>query len=63
MVKKKHTFQFDDVYALAMSYGWTEKYAQELAELASNISEGKRVVIKHKNQWNPKFIKELAATK
>jgi len=59
MVKRGHSFNTGEVYSKAINHGWPHQHAKKLSELAEKISQGQRVVIKQKNQWNPKVFDEV----
>lgn len=42
---------YQQVYTAATKRSWSERHAQELAELAEKIGSGGRVQIKHPRDW------------
>lgn len=59
MVNRGHTFDPATFKAEAVSAGWEPRHAESIAKLAGEISNGKRVVIKHKDRWNPDVFDEI----
>ena len=49
----------EEVYALAMENGWSERHAKELSELAEKIGSGKRVQVKHPRDWGRTIAKRI----
>jgi len=56
---EKEPLPYDTVKELALSNQWPERHASRLAELAQNIGEGKRVVIKSPRGWGEPTVSRL----
>jgi len=61
LVARGHTLDSGNIYSAALSNGWADRHAKKLGDLAGKITSGGRVVIKHKNLWNPAVFDEVEA--
>lgn len=59
MVSRGYIFDVSIFEAEAVARGWAKKHAQNIAQLAGDISNGKRVMIKSKGRWNPEVFDEI----
>ncbi len=50
---------YDEVRGLALENNWSERHADELAQLAQHIGAGGRVVIKQPRHWGKSAVARL----
>ncbi|ENM4049380.1 DUF1889 family protein [Vibrio cholerae] len=59
MYARGYSFDSAEIISQAIANNWSSSDAKDLANVAEKISSGKRVVIKHKNCWNPDVFDEV----
>jgi len=54
-------FSYDLVESTLLDHGLNERQAHNIAELAQNISQGKRVVVNHPRDWGEQTVQRIIA--